>query len=289
MSRIYSQAYSVCIWLGGEDAYSQRAAETMTRITVDRNKKESPPAKWQELQMYDIRDLNAYQKLGLPYTSVDEWLKFYAFINRSWFKRSWIVQEASLAQRMFVLCGLWNMDIDVVFNAISFVSGSSWLHQIKMLAEGKIQGYPEPGYQDTVFHTNAGTGTEGSAEESLYRPRPLPPYNQNIFIDVMTTHLVVTGRDPNSGFKLLGTVLEQYRGTMAGDPRDKVYAFLGMAKEFQGNVSSSALPGFTPDYTKSVTDVYIDAMKHILSSSENLLFLGLKEPRADSPINDLPS
>lgn len=148
MSKIYSQAYAVCAWLGGEDLYSQSAMEVIRRVNGDVNEKNFPSSTWQEFRMYDIRDPRPYKTVGMPYTAVDDWLKLYAFINRSWFKRTWIVQEAYLSQRIFVLCGLCNVSFDAVFNAINFVSRSSWLIRLRLLAEKRMYGHIEVGFRE---------------------------------------------------------------------------------------------------------------------------------------------
>ncbi|CZR57862.1 uncharacterized protein PAC_07751 [Phialocephala subalpina] len=281
MSKIYSQAYAVCAWLGGEDLYSQSALEVVRRLSGDVNEKNFPSSRWQKFRAYDIRDPRPYKEISMPYTAVDDWLKLYAFINRSWFKRTWIVQEAYLSQRIFVLCGLCYVSFPAVFNAVNFASGFSRSIRLKLLAEKRMYGHIEVGFREFQ--------NEEAGHLSFYRPRPLSTYNQNIVVEVMSTHGMLTGKLGQPEFKLLGTLLDRYRGTLAGDPRDKVYAFLGIAKEFQGNSRSLNQQLLVPDYTKSVTDVYTDTMKFLVRSSGNLLFLGLKESRNDSPLSDLPS
>ena len=78
-------------------------------------------------------------------------------------------------------------------------------------------------------------------------------------------------------------MLSRFRKLLASDPRDKIYALLGLAKNTLG---------IKPDYGKSVSEVYTDFSRSYINHSRNLDLLtqcqwriGLQEGR----FNDLPS
>lgn len=76
----------------------------------------------------------------------------------------------------------------------------------------------------------------------------------------------------------LTDLLEQFRFWKATDPRDKVYALIGL--------STSAGRDFPIDYTKSVTRVYMDLVIHLISLDKNLDILS--HSSVSRTLDDLP-
>ena len=72
----------------------------------------------------------------------------------------------------------------------------------------------------------------------------------------------------------LSTLLIERRACLATDPRDKVFAILGLAHD--------AAP-LRPDYSQSIQEVYVKAAEHILSYDKNIKLLSeVKGLRLDS-------
>ncbi|KAH8680720.1 hypothetical protein BX600DRAFT_491068 [Xylariales sp. PMI_506] len=78
MSRIFSTAKSVVVWLGPEDMSTQSASVALQKDRITKN------------GLRDVRNL----------------------ISRSWFTRKWIIQEISLAQAIEVWCGSFQINLD---------------------------------------------------------------------------------------------------------------------------------------------------------------------------------
>jgi hypothetical protein len=76
----------------------------------------------------------------------------------------------------------------------------------------------------------------------------------------------------------LTDLLEQFRFWKATDPRDKVYALIGL--------STGAGRDFPIDYTKSVTRVYMDLVIHLISLDKNLDILS--HSSVSRTLGDLP-
>ena len=57
-------------------------------------------------------------------------------------------------------------------------------------------------------------------------------------------------------------MLYNYRHCLASDPRDKVFALVGIA-------SGQYAPAYTPDYSKDVVDVYRDLAIQLIIASQN--------------------
>lgn len=90
------------------------------------------------------------------------------------------------------------------------------------------------------------------------------------FNDGMTIRLDAFRKDREAGANIqLLRVLRLMRAYECEDPRDKVYAALGMAMDVNEN-------DLIPDYTKACADVYIDVVRFFVSGSDSqtLDFLG---------------
>ncbi|PMD40370.1 hypothetical protein L207DRAFT_565845 [Hyaloscypha variabilis F] len=72
MSRIYSEAKHVCVWLGDQDTHTMAAFALMGKIR---------------------------------HSTCEEWVAFNDLMKRPWFKRRWVVQEIVLAGRAELWCG----------------------------------------------------------------------------------------------------------------------------------------------------------------------------------------
>ena len=72
------------------------------------------------------------------------------------------------------------------------------------------------------------------------------------------------------------SVLQRTSSSTCSDPRDQVYAILGMTKVKHGtpeSLLSETKPCFPVDYGRSVRDVYIDVIRYCLEASKDLRIL----------------
>jgi Heterokaryon incompatibility protein (HET) len=83
MSRIYSEAKNVCVWLGNEKPETAKAFKLMEEIR-----------KWRQ-----------FSKVVEDITTCDQWEAFVKLISASWFRRRWVVQEIVLAGKAHLRCG----------------------------------------------------------------------------------------------------------------------------------------------------------------------------------------
>ena len=70
--------------------------------------------------------------------------------------------------------------------------------------------------------------------------------------------------DPNHYQLKLSYLLSARRPCLATDPRDKVFALVGLANDARG---------LLPDYSKPLTDVYLQTAEHILSTDRDITLL----------------
>jgi hypothetical protein len=108
MDEIYSGARRVVAWLGRCDEHTHPALKIIERL------KSIPPEK-RNVTFAEFGDPEYESVLGNPPISSQQWNDYAAFIQRAWFNRVWVIQEAFLAKRIDVLCGphilSWEHDI----------------------------------------------------------------------------------------------------------------------------------------------------------------------------------
>lgn len=83
--------------------------------------------------------------------------------------------------------------------------------------------------------------------------------------------------------------LHKARPLLAGDNRDRIYAFLG---HYSINKGGKELQNLTADYSKSLKDVYIDVAVRILRGAQDLVMLSSAHydvPQKDNERLGLPS
>jgi hypothetical protein len=231
MSQIYSKAGGVFVWLGEEDATSKIAIDLSFDIYQHSSKLLKDPGR------------------PHPVSWNDAWWRVYGFtalsllLERPWFRRGWVLQEAAFAKNAMMQCG----DKQIELNQFSFVVD---------LVREKLRHNLEA--MDVINNrTNAGTlmnfidspavrmldivkGAFDWSDEKVDFPRPK-----------MSLETLVH----------LGTFSE------TSDERDSIYALLNLANDTE---TSSTLFRVVPDYRKSILGVYADFVRHCHSHSGSL-------------------
>ncbi|TVY83343.1 Heterokaryon incompatibility protein 6 OR allele [Lachnellula suecica] len=157
-----------------------------------------------------------------------------ALFSRSYWRRIWVVQEVASAKKTTVHCGPETLP---------------W-PEVSAAAKVLRDNYPK---LTLIFPSNSlltGDLTAKGPSTLLKRKTPLTE----------------TG-DPKFG---LENLLLTHRFKSATDPRDLVYALLGLSTAHND-------PDFILDYSRSLEDVYTDVVKYILKSSGclNIICYGL--------------
>lgn len=279
MSRIYRQAQNVWCWLGGEDSLCRQALidlSNMARPIFD-----SPGEFIQSFSMkwwgYDLTDPETYHDFGIPVITEESWIGIYTLLNRAWFKRTWIVQEICFSKNPVFLCGQLVLKAKPLLSVLTFLNLSRWVLHMEDVARGKVRLPCEAEQSGAEIERN-----DSAKSTTLFRFREpdtaLADYNWSTVIllhrialglETEVTTARKTPRHADSVEITLLNLLEVHGSTEAGDPRDKVYAFLSMAKDNYG-------PGkLTADYSLPVRTVYTLAMKFLLASTGTLRALTL--------------
>ncbi|GAB7340237.1 hypothetical protein MBLNU457_6702t1 [Dothideomycetes sp. NU457] len=236
MTKLYERASNVIAYIGESNDQVVRAMRIAIKIG-DIMREEASKGTTTEL------DQKSCERLDLEQISSEEWWDWIILFCRSFFSRTWILQESILGGRRnavprktsnnFIQCGQYSMPLQGLTNSLAVVYAARW--------QGKVFGK----LQDIVDHDKQYARViQGYTDLSLY----------TCYRHV----LLLTG---------------------CSDPRDKIYATLGFVSEWQG-LSQSPFP---IDYKLSVSEVYCRATKSALSRTGNLDMLcsvRLRDPKA---------
>ena len=190
-----------------------------------------------------------FQDLLEPYGDVCFWTSVKELFKRRYFKRVWIIQEVTLAKRILALCGPHSIDWDPIVKVSEFLTNTSWTRWICPRGVLPASDSHESNHAiPNLLQANKQTRIAGDKSIVLYS-------------------------------------LIRSRRFMASDPRDKVYALLGICGDFVVGKSR-----FTPVYgSRTAAVTFTLAAIQILEDSDNLLLLACIEGDNFQTIPLLPS
>ncbi|KAK3342341.1 heterokaryon incompatibility protein-domain-containing protein, partial [Neurospora tetraspora] len=177
MAKIYAKASRVIVWLGEEAAGSDQALEEI-RIAA---KRDQAPEEIRIAAELSTRRLD--NKAGIL-----------TLLQRSWFRRIWVLQEVAAARHILIKCGSAEID------GFAFCSGLKALNlSNKLPADLRAQIL-------SVTYLIRG---------AIFRPKYATSQSDNFSLDI----------------RPLGELIEMYHTRKATKRRDKVYALLGMSSD----------------------------------------------------------
>ncbi|KAK2593669.1 hypothetical protein QQS21_008638 [Conoideocrella luteorostrata] len=200
MRRIYQHAPTVVIFLGGDSDHSETVPSICKIINQAYERSDF------QLHQYPFtqQPLNGdkYKDLSLPEMNSTKWQGFRRLLQRPWFTRIWVIQEAVMATSAEVICGAWTMDWTFFFQSISRarVLGLPIFND----PDGKIEG------DDTVD--------------------PSVSASQIILLNALRA-----GESEFVPWKLID-LLHRGRSSLATRPHDYCYGLMGLSEEFDDPV-----------------------------------------------------
>jgi Heterokaryon incompatibility protein (HET) len=263
MAQIFRAAHSVIVWLGPEDDFTKDALTVIDCISS------LPKDSWPSISYTDFFNKRWEEAAGIGSLTHLNWLGFLAFINRPWFRRSWVVQELALARSAILVCGSKEMRWERLDTTLTFLSSTRWYHHLsteKIRHIAHVQ--KDPGiYEDFLrSKTDFGIG-------AIYLSR---------------TRKLMAKPHQLSELPSLDTLMHTHRETEATDPRDKVYAFLGLADKSE--IPLSGYPeSIEPDYKLPVHEVYTRIATSFLLFHADLRVLSHVQDPSRTRLANLPS
>jgi len=252
MTDIYRSARSFIVWLGEEGDETSRVLELLPRIGAVR------PELMDRQEFAEAGELQ--RVLGTIGTSPGHWRALIIFLQRTWFNRVWIIQEILVAKEITVFYGAIRVSWDDLVNASRYF-GVCEAGRIKLLQFQQNEPDFFNEISPAIGHAHLLSGLRDQLERSI-RTRPHSPdrndepsESSHLWEHLNLLELFCTG----SKFD-------------ATDPRDKVYALLGIATTL---TSSSNTTAFRPDYRRPVEQTYIEASKFLIEQCNDLTLLSV--------------
>jgi len=245
MRDIYQQAGVTFIWLGEAAENSSLAIGLMKKWATFNGE---PPESLEQANAFCEKFPAAFKR--------QSWQALEPFFRRPWWQRVWVIQEYVLAQDVYFLCG------PDMIAASSMITTKYLCYWVLMAPLHAVQ----------VFGERVGIILEMLGKL---------PAEFDVMTELRRQHRQAERTGNNFEVDDVLSIMKQTSSSQATDPRDKIYALLGLAiKKFES---------LKPDYGKSIAEVYIDFTKMSLSEdgSRILSMAGMGTP-SDSPL-DLPS
>jgi hypothetical protein len=195
----------------------------------------------------------------------DAWIGISSILRAAWWKRTWVFQEATVPENSIQVFTRGGSVIPQK-RRVTFLCGSSMISWLELLWTINVANHLQKAANFRAQYML-------SAEENFPT------------IDRLRESRIIHHTQP------FLELLQIFRHTQCKDPRDKVYAPLGLA-------SDHAIESVIPNYEKPLLEVYIDVAKFALTDfGHELDFLGhttklispLREPSAGISLANWPS
>lgn len=253
MGDIFSFAQTVYVWLGKPDEHANHSLELIGNV-MDDFAESSLSGEIDALGLRRGRRPSKAKISGeLP--SQSDWQHISAFFSRSWFERLWVIQEIVLAQNVSIIYG------DAVL---------SWWPVMRFALYMRHHDY-------AVRYNCVSQGLEGVALMSAIKKRV--PDLPHAFASVASSELYAIA--------FLRDLVISCRGRRLTDPRDRIYGPWALAAKLMEGGQYE--PFLIPDYSKSMTAVFIEASVLFLLRGRDLTYLSIAEQKDENKSSELPS
>lgn len=117
MARIYRSAACVIAWLGDADLHTERAFGHLSKLAESTM---LPP-------LVGTESPSTSQSASVNFVSdQSSWKSTAKLFERTYWNRSWIIQELVLPEKVTVRCGKYSTDWSVLFKASHIISTGAW-------------------------------------------------------------------------------------------------------------------------------------------------------------------
>ena len=194
------------------------------------------------------------------------WLALVEFLNNPWFARVWIVQEVAMASEIRLRFAGWTYDWDALVDALMpLLEAPDMAGFLQMTVRGRTAVG-----QLINIHQLRQTKVKMimvTAYQTVKKSQNLMRALAQVFKDELRRKNMEAAMDPKSPTPL-ALLLDDFHQFKASDPRDRVYALLGLMAD---DVPPSLAPNYAPDV--KAQDVFLAAARHVLRESDHGLFV----------------
>ena len=254
MREIYAAAEIVMVFLGMKSEESTMACNLIGKLcelfqndTIDLEGA-GPQRSPSIARKYPFED-EKLQELGLPLTEAVDWVALADLLSKAYFERMWVLQELVMARGpILAFCGSYQLPFAALQTTLIILLATGWNFEMKQRADER------------------GRHVEMQALD---------------FLPIVTTLMHSQGKRLE-----LQMLLDMSRCLLATDPRDKIFALLGMATEIEAGKEMSI--SLRPDYSKSVQQVFTEVTGAFIAKGD-LSLLSSVEREGVRQVKDLPS
>ncbi|OTB03860.1 hypothetical protein M426DRAFT_23382 [Hypoxylon sp. CI-4A] len=221
MRAVYETAVGVVIWLGEPSAGAELGLNRLTASNLATRSTRNREAHW-------AVERELFGNAGETTAEVGSWFSPSAermrtelerdeireLLCRPWWSRVWIMQEAVVARKLKILCGSWEFD---------------WAN---LEAETKVENI----------------STKQAALTRVMHPELLS-FADSTFDDITQMRRNWAQMNTEGGGNNLYELLYKLRRLLCTDPRDRIFAFIGLLPPGAGSI-------LDPIYSRTVEDVY---------------------------------
>ncbi|KAK5651340.1 hypothetical protein OQA88_12573 [Cercophora sp. LCS_1] len=250
MSRIYTRADKVAVWLG-EDT-----DESITAIDFIKN---------------EIIKLHDFDKICSDKKYSDKWRALMMLMQRDWFSRRWVVQEIALASKATIYCGPdeipWTQFAVAVELFVEVESATHRLSEIMKRDEkfrhvsGWFEHISELGASQLVqatgkvFRAQRMQNRETDGREGKLLDAPKDDTAKSITVNGHAMTIDPLDRRSLLSLEYLVTTMFIFKAT---EPRDAVYALLAIARDAAPFAKSTTKEGDSSMLTASVMEGFLE-------------------------------
>ncbi|KAM5343497.1 hypothetical protein ACJ41O_012034 [Fusarium nematophilum] len=249
MIDIYSSAQNVCIWIGeNEDAGgSDLPASTAMEFVPS------------------IINLTMLERIISGQRADEQTARscsaFARLLKRPWFGRRWVIQEVSAARRASIQCGSHRMNwIDFADAVELFTANIEGIRSMYSKMDTAMD------YPDALRHVESGGA------------KAIVSNTNNVLRKAQNGTVVDRPMDIES-------LVLTFSHFNTSDPRDTIYAFLGLASDGHFSSPPPEVPSLHPNYTRTPVQAYMEFVRHcvVARGTLDIICRNWALPLGDSP------
>lgn len=272
MAKLYETANFVLSYVGEADDRALNGLQLALQLTEIGHATYGDADDSDSLKLLNISDLADHEfwaRFGLQIPSTRQWSDWAMFFSRSFFARTWILQESILGSKhenenILILCGYVTVPMRDVIASLHLVSIARWGGTIAATLEKSND--IDRTYR--LYSNYLGIRYEGYGNHPYVWVRKSAWPQAYVSLYMAKVHLLPF--------------------TYCSDPRDKVYGTLGFVSEWQE--SDTGRQVLTIDYSLPVSELYCRATKHAIHKNMNLDMLSTVGYTIQQEVDhDLPS
>ncbi|KAE8447416.1 hypothetical protein EG329_010830 [Mollisiaceae sp. DMI_Dod_QoI] len=274
MTSLYRRAGQTVAWLGEGD---RDTAEAMSELVEIADSATNFNASQRGIRLpFKIGDIEMTEDVASALLLKAGAKGVQSFYERSWFIRVWVIQESVVSQKLTMFCGATELEWDI------FAAATALLHNAAALLVSKYSIPMFRAVDNALELVLARAIDEVSAGARRFKIEDNPsPWSLDMDIHIADSVLNQrdTVADPKESIVTFGHSAEdfwervwRFRRWQCSDDRDRVIGMMGF-------LPWSVPIKFTPDYSKTVVEVYT-AFSHALlniQAMDLLMVAGIRD------------